>query len=388
LALVVSAGIAGHAVATPELATADLKTPVYDINNYPFPAAPALMQWRSVLARESDLESQWHGDRCQNGLPRLDCAAREANQLEDRLRKRSPVEQIAAVYSYFNAFRYQEHGHDCGEDCWASRFQFIIKRQGDCGDHALAEYFTLRRLGFEERDLQLVVAQLPGYEDSFRGGHVVLRVFAANHYYILDNRRTDLTGLSGLKKYKVLAGLNASSVQIYNLVTPAPPPGFITDATKIADLLDGPGLPATAPAASAAAAKIELTPEQAAVAAAAADDADLQNVPAEDAADAHASGECVQEARTLADWKSNLPCISTKPRMAAAAKASEQPKVLRVAQTQELVEIAPKMDAAPDIPSAKGCIQDAKLADWNPYAPCTGAAHPSRKAVKVKKKPV
>ena len=103
------------------------------------------MQWRSVLARDAEQEARWTGDTCKDAVPRFDCAAKEAHLLEDELRDRTPVEQISAVYSYFNAFHYKEHGRGCTADCWATRLQFMVRREGDCGDHALAEYFTLRR---------------------------------------------------------------------------------------------------------------------------------------------------------------------------------------------------------------------------------------------------
>jgi predicted transglutaminase-like cysteine proteinase len=410
------------------------EAPVYAIDNYPYQKAPALKQWRSVLDRSAADEADVNPDNCDDGAPELECAAKQAHLLEDQLKDKSPVEQIYGVYSFFNAIKWKEHGPGCTEDCWATRLQFIARHQGDCGDHALAEYFTLKRLGFKERDLQLIVVQLPGFEDSFKGGHVVLRVAAADKYYILDNRRTDVTGLRGLEKYKVLAGLNADSVQIYNLVTPKPPKGFVADETKVAELIDSPGeLPTATPAvavAEAPAPTVKEIVQQASLAPA----AEAAAFPGPDGEDDTALVDCTQTT-TLGDWNPNQPCSAYElPDSAPKAKA-EKKKPTQVAELTPpaVVQKAVQADTAPVIdtpakpakpkatakakPTAKpkpvqlasakaaekpakkkkkkkkkaptddggSCIQGAtSIADWNPNLPCaTGASASSMKLLDV-----
>ncbi|HVZ01075.1 MAG TPA: hypothetical protein VHA35_16325 [Dongiaceae bacterium] len=398
------------------------EAPVYAIDNYPYQKAPALKQWRSVLERSAADEAGADPANCDDdGAPELDCAAKAVHRLEEGLKAKSPVEQIYGVYSYFNAIKWKEHGPGCTEDCWATRLQFIAQRYGDCGDHALAEYFTLKRLGFKERDLQLIVAQLPGYEDSFKGGHVVLRVAAGGKYYILDNRRSDVTGLKGLDKYKVLAGLNADSVQIYNLVTPKPPKGFVADETKVAELIDSPGtLPKKiAPAAPAAQPEVVLASAEPAAPASA--QPAVATVPETDAADDDAAlMDCTQTA-TLGDWNPNLPCSAyelpepekakakpdekkvtvvaaltpaaavapTVPEVAqtpakpakpkatakAAAKPAAKPKAIQVAASAKAAEkpAKKKKQKKKKAPEDDGgsCVQGAvSIADWNPNLPC------------------
>jgi predicted transglutaminase-like cysteine proteinase len=401
------------------------EAPVYAIDNYPYQKAPALKQWRSVLDRSAEDEADARPDNCDDGAPQLDCAAKAAHLLENNLKDKTPVEQIYGVYSFFNAVKYKEHGRDCTEDCWATRLQFIARRQGDCGDHALAEYFTLKRLGFKERDLQLIVAQLPGFEDSFKGGHVVLRVAAAGQYYILDNRRTDVTGLKGLDKYKVLAGLNADSVQIYNLVTPQPPKGFVADETQVAALVDSPGTlpkaveepaPSREPQAKVVLASAEPAPEAA---------------PATDGQDdAALLVDCTQTA-TLGDWNPNQPCsayelpdnapkarpekkvtvvaeltpaaavttavpdITATPAKPAtpkaatkkttAAKPAAKPKPLQVASAKAAQKRKKKKKKKKPVDDGGSCVQGAaSIADWNPNLPCaSGESAASMKLLDV-----
>lgn len=414
------------------------EAPVYAIDNYPYQKAPALKQWRSVLERSAADEAQADPDNCDDGAPELECAARAAHLLEENLKEKTPVEQIYGVYSYFNAIQWKEHGLGCTEDCWATRLQFIARRYGDCGDHALAEYFTLKRLGFQERDLQLIVAQLPGYEDSFKGGHVVLRVASGGKYYILDNRRTDVTGLKGLDKYKVLAGLNADSVQIYNLVTPKPPVGFVADETKVAELIDSPG---TLPKKLAPAVPVEQPTEQPRVVLASAEPATAPDAAAEAAPETDAGQDdmalmdCTQTA-TLGDWNPNLPCSAfempakpakakekkadkqkptqvaeltppatdvdaapvfvapakpAKPKAAAkpstktttktAAKPAAKPKTVKLASAKEAQKPAKKKKKKKKQPVDDGgsCVQGAtSIADWNPNLPCASGATAAR----------
>jgi predicted transglutaminase-like cysteine proteinase len=332
------------------------EAPVYAIDNYPYPKAPALKQWRSVLERSAEDEADAKPDNCDDGAPKLDCAAKAVHLLEGQLKEKTPVEQIYGVYSYFNAIKWKEHGRNCTEDCWATRLQFVAQRFGDCGDHALAEYFTLKRLGFDERDLQIIVVQLPGYEDSFKGGHVVLRIAAAGKYYILDNRRTDVTGLKGLEKYKVLAGLNADSVQIYNLVTPQPPKGYVADETQVAELIDSPGtlptaIPAVAEAPKSTVKEIvqqaSLTPDEQQPAVQAAP----EQTPASNAVDEDATlMDCTQTA-TLGDWNPNMPCsdfeLPAKPAKAKPDKNVSKPTlVAALTQPNAAPASAPTVTAA------------------------------------------
>ena len=369
------------------------ETPVYAIDDYPFQKAPALLRWRSVLQREAHLAGRADPDACSQGQPRLACAAKEALLLEEKLQDMAPADQVAAVYAYFNAITYKEHAPECGVDCWKGRLEFLAMREGDCGDHALAEYFTLKRLGFKERDLQLIIAQMPGFEDSFKGGHVVLRVRADGDYYILDNRRNELVGLSGLRKYKVLAGLNADSVQVYNLITDSPPPGFVSDRRILAKLVTSPGAEQLADAAQSFSTQSAATPVASA----------LSEEPAQEEEPAAESETCIQSAR-LADWNPYLPCApSGTSTVVAEAKPSPPPapKPVAVAPKPKPVLVAALppskivIDAISPAPAKAaaveqeeeqtGCIQSARLSDWNASLPC---APVKKKAKQAKTKPV
>jgi hypothetical protein len=195
--------------------TASSQTKTYSLDAYPFQRAIPLKQWRSVLARASPMAARWSEVHCRDGAPALACASDRADRLERRLKDLPPKQQVAEVYAFYNAFRYR-HRRGCGTNCWATPLEFIARRAGDCHDYVVAEYMTLRRLGFDNRDLQLMIVQMKGHDDPFAGGHMVLRVRLPDRDYILDNRKRSLTGVGALKEYKVLAGLDAHNIELYD----------------------------------------------------------------------------------------------------------------------------------------------------------------------------
>src|SRR3954462_3827485 len=103
------AAVLSFTLGTPAIAVPASEAPGYAIDHYPFQKAPALMRWRSVLQRDAHLMERPDPDACNDGEPRLACAAKEALQLEEKLKDKSPPEQVEGVYGYFNAVKYQEH---------------------------------------------------------------------------------------------------------------------------------------------------------------------------------------------------------------------------------------------------------------------------------------
>jgi len=136
-------------------------------------------------------------------------------------------------------------------------------------------------------------------------------------------------------------------VQIYNLVTPAPPPGYVSDATQVAALITSPGAaeqPAepvqvaeAAPSEVAKPAAPEAQPKPILVASAAPAEAEPATVAASASANFDDDSEtmCVQAAN-LADWNPFLPCTPTK-----AMKIVVKPKIIIGAEPPKSLESAP-----------------------------------------------
>jgi predicted transglutaminase-like cysteine proteinase len=97
----------------------------------------------------------------------------------------SPVERLEAVNRYVNArVTFVDDSKQYGvEDLWTSAADTLRRGRGDCEDYAIAKLQLLRRAGFAEKDLYLVILR-----DSLRrADHAVLVARAEGRLLVLDN---------------------------------------------------------------------------------------------------------------------------------------------------------------------------------------------------------
>ncbi|MEO7655284.1 MAG: transglutaminase-like cysteine peptidase [Sphingomicrobium sp.] len=108
-------------------------------------------------------------------------AARYAATLANHAR----LEQLEAVNRYVNArVRFVDDSVQFGQsDVWSSASATLNRGTGDCEDYAIAKMQMLRRAGFSDRDLYLVVVR----DLVRRSDHAVLTVRSDGHMYVLDN---------------------------------------------------------------------------------------------------------------------------------------------------------------------------------------------------------
>jgi predicted transglutaminase-like cysteine proteinase len=160
-------------------------------------------QWGRVLrdiAREAPVL-----DLCRRTLGRCpDGGTRSWLELLDGLAGRPAIEQVQAVQRFVNRWAYRtdlaNHGRS---DLWVTPTEFFA-RSGDCEDYAIAKYVSLRRLGFPDRQLRLVVL-----DDTARGiAHAVLAVYLDGGVWILDNLADDALPQARLPHYRPYYSLN------------------------------------------------------------------------------------------------------------------------------------------------------------------------------------
>jgi predicted transglutaminase-like cysteine proteinase len=121
--------------------------------------------------------------------------------------------QLRLVNNFFNRWQYREDREVYGvNDKWASPAEFMAN-SGDCEDYAIAKYFTLSVLGFQDRDLRIMAVM-----DNTRGiGHSVLAVNAQGSVHILDNlSNAVLKDTEYAQAYTPRFAVNASGVWSYN----------------------------------------------------------------------------------------------------------------------------------------------------------------------------
>jgi predicted transglutaminase-like cysteine proteinase len=79
---------------------------------------------------------------------------------------------------------YREDIENWGEaDHWATASETLARRSGDCEDFAIVKMQALLQLGFDARDLYLVVG-----EDKARMAHAILLVRLDDRFWVLDDR--------------------------------------------------------------------------------------------------------------------------------------------------------------------------------------------------------
>jgi predicted transglutaminase-like cysteine proteinase len=83
-------------------------------------------------------------------------------------------------------------------DVWSAANVTRNAGKGDCEDFAIAKLAMLRRAGFADRDLYLVILK----DTVRRADHAVLVVRAAGHMYVLDNGTDELLDTERVQDYR------------------------------------------------------------------------------------------------------------------------------------------------------------------------------------------
>ena len=138
-----------------------------------------LPQWIRVL---SVVERQLEAYRnCNDGS--CSPAAKSWQQVIRQSGEKAPMEKLKTVNAFFNQWPYRLDIEAYGKsDYWASPNEFL-RLSGDCEDYCIIKYFALQQLGFEMKNMRIVVVK-----DGIRNiGHAVLAVYINDSVYILDN---------------------------------------------------------------------------------------------------------------------------------------------------------------------------------------------------------
>lgn len=89
------------------------------------------------------------------------------------------------------------------EDYWAIIKEFL-QNNGDCEDYAITKFYSLRKLGFDNDQLRIVILQ----DTNLNVAHAVLAVFSADDIVILDNQVTPILSHNDIKHYTPLYSIN------------------------------------------------------------------------------------------------------------------------------------------------------------------------------------
>ena len=98
---------------------------------------------------------------------------------------RGPIEQLEAINRYVNGrVKFIDDIRQYGvDDLWTTAADTLRRGRGDCEDYAIAKLQLLRRAGFAENDLYLVIL----HDALRRTDHAVLVARAEGRLLVLDN---------------------------------------------------------------------------------------------------------------------------------------------------------------------------------------------------------
>jgi len=122
----------------------------------------------------------------------------------DKTRRVSRDAQIRAVNRFANRFAYRTDADNYGRaDYWATPREFFAKG-GDAEDYAIVKYLTLKALGWDQRQLRLVVL----IDRRKQMAHAVLAVHHAGRHHILDNQLRRVMVDTQITHYRPVYSIN------------------------------------------------------------------------------------------------------------------------------------------------------------------------------------
>ncbi len=133
----------------------------------------------------------------------------------------SPLEQLDAVNRYVNqrvAFvnDIQQYGVS---DRWMAAGETLRRGRGDCEDFAIAKLQMLRRAGFADKDLYLVILR----DLARRADHAVLVVRAEGRMLVLDNGTNRIVDSATVPDYRPILTFSGTKAWTHGYRRETPP---------------------------------------------------------------------------------------------------------------------------------------------------------------------
>jgi predicted transglutaminase-like cysteine proteinase len=163
-----------------------------------------LPKWTGVLARYFDEKKLADAPCTASAFNR--CHLAEWSRFIESVRGLEPRRQVAEVNRYMNQKRYVIDPVNYGvADYWATPLQFLTKN-GDCEDYAIAKFFSLRALGFDNDTLRILVVD----DLNLKIAHAVLVVYLNGVPSILDNQVAPVVRVDAIRHYRPIFSVNES----------------------------------------------------------------------------------------------------------------------------------------------------------------------------------
>ena len=162
----------------------------------PFP------KWSGALKRYFDEQKKRSGDCTETKFNKCHWMVWEKllNSTKNQPRKK----QMNKVNTFMNRFRYIVDPINWGViDYWASPAQFF-KKYGDCEDYSIAKYMSLRALGWDPKDMRIIVLR----DLNLKIAHAILAVKLDGKEYIMDNQISLVIESKRIRHYRPIYSVN------------------------------------------------------------------------------------------------------------------------------------------------------------------------------------
>jgi predicted transglutaminase-like cysteine proteinase len=209
-ALAPTTPVATDAEAEPAPAEARSQEP-FGLFTFRAPESQLWRKWRSV---EADIaKDRLVLERCRADASGCPANAAQFLRLIGAAKSKSGRAQLSEVNQGVNsAIRYVSDLSQFGElDRWSSPLATYATTKGDCEDYAIAKYVALREAGFASSDLKILLVR----DRTVRMDHAVLAARLQEHWFILDNRWSELREDSNSLNFAPLFAINESGVQLF-----------------------------------------------------------------------------------------------------------------------------------------------------------------------------
>jgi predicted transglutaminase-like cysteine proteinase len=134
---------------------------------------------------------------------------------------RSPIDKLEAVNHYVNArVSFVDDSRQYGvSDLWTSAADTLRRGRGDCEDYAIAKLQLLRRAGFADKDLYLVIL----HDALRRADHAVLVARADGRLLVLDNGTDRLIDSYEMPDYRPIITFSGNKMWTHGYRREVPP---------------------------------------------------------------------------------------------------------------------------------------------------------------------
>ncbi len=149
-----------------------------EITELPEQIAKLKTRWQTIRTQHS--QSVYKA----NNIPLNKYRLQQWREIGKQFPTMDSMKQLRVINGFFNMIPSSDDQKLYGvKEYWATPQEFLKKGRGDCEDYAIAKYFALQYLAWNDNDLWVVILDTK----KTPSGHAVLAARVKKNFFILDN---------------------------------------------------------------------------------------------------------------------------------------------------------------------------------------------------------